>query len=194
MKKLKIILLFSLVIYLILIIHNKIYFTKYKNETEIIGIVTKINNYDNYSKIEINGKEKVLCTYNHNIDIKLGTKIKLKGNLVEPSINTNFNLFNYKNYLLSKKIKWIFEIEEYEIISNKISLKYKIKNYIISRINKSRNKIYLKLFILGDNELDDIIKTNYQTLGISHLFAISGMHISLLTNIKIAVIFNIEYF
>ena len=43
----------------------------------------------------------------------------------------NFNLFNYKNYLLSKKIKWIFEIEEYEIISNKISLKYEIKNYII---------------------------------------------------------------
>ena len=183
MKKLKIILLFSLTIYIIIITSKEIYFTKYSNETEIIGIVTKVNNYDNYSKIEIKGKEKILCTYNENIEIELGSKIRVIGKLKEPNINTNFNLFNYKKYLLSKKIKWIFEIDEYEIINDRIAIKYKIKNYIVKRINKSKNKTYLKLFILGDNELEDSIKINYQLLGISHLFAISGMHISLLTNI-----------
>jgi competence protein ComEC len=35
---------------------------------------------------------------------------------------------------------------------------------------------------LGDTRyLDDNIKGNYQSLGISHLFSISGMHISILT-------------
>jgi len=183
LKKLKIVLLFSVLLYMFFIIKNEIYFTKYKNEKEIIGIVTKINNYDNYSKIEIKSKEKILCTYKSNIDIKLGAKIKIIGNLKEPSVNTNFNLFNYKKYLLSKKIKWIFEIEKYEIISNDISIIYKIKNAINSRIETSKNKDYLKLFILGENELEENVKTNFQELGISHLFAISGMHISLLTGI-----------
>ena len=127
MKKLKIILLFSVLLYISFITKNEIYFTKYKNENEIIGIVTKVNNYDNYSKLEIKSKEKILCIYNSNIDIKLGTKIKITCILKEPGANTNFNLFNYKNYLLSKKIKWIFEIEKYEIISDNISIIYKIK-------------------------------------------------------------------
>jgi len=183
LKKLKIILLFSILLYISFIIKNEIYFIKYKNENEIIGIVTKVNNYDNYSKLEIKSKEKILCIYNSNIDIKLGTKIKITGILKEPDTNTNFNLFNYKKYLLSKKIKWIFEIEKYEMISDNISIIYKIKNIINYRIEKSKNKDYLKLFILGENELDGDIKTKFQTLGISHLFAISGMHISLLTGI-----------
>lgn len=183
MKKLKIVLLFSILIYLGIILKNKIYFSKYTNETEIIGIVTKIEKKENYTKIELKAKEKILCTYNGDIEINLGMKLKLKGELQNIKENTNFNLFNYKEYMLSKKIKWTFKIEKYEIINFKIPIRYKIKNYIINKIENSKNKDYLKLFILGDNELEEETKTNYQLLGISHLFAISGMHISLLTGI-----------
>lgn len=183
MKKLKIILLFSLLVYVGIILKNKIYFSKYNNETEIIGVVTKISKKENYTKIELKAREKILCTYNGNIDLELGMKLKLKGKLQNIKENTNFNLFNYKEYMLSKKIKWTFKIEKYEIINLKIPIRYKIKNYITKKIEKSKNKDYLKLFILGDNELEEETKTNYQLLGISHLFAISGMHISLLTGI-----------
>ncbi len=192
MKKLKIILLFSLLIYLIIILKNEIYFSKYETDNEMIGIITKITERENYTKIELKSKEKVLCTYNGNIDLKLGMKIKVTGNLEKISENTNFNLFNYKKYMLSKKIKWIFKINNYEIINSKISLKYKIKNYIINKIEKSKNKEYLNLFILGNNELDEDIKSNYQLLGISHLFAISGMHISLLTGILLFILNKIS--
>lgn len=183
MKKLKIVLLFSILVYVGIILKNKIYFSKYNNETEIIGVVTKISKKENYAKIELKAKEKILCTYNGNIDLELGMKLKLKGKLQNIKENTNFNLFNYKEYMLSKKIKWTFKIEKYEIINLKIPIRYKIKNYITKKIEKSKNKDYLKLFILGDNELEEETKTNYQLLGISHLFAISGMHISLLTGI-----------
>lgn len=69
-----------------------------------------------------------------------------------------------------------------ELQENK-SLFYKIKNKIMNRIENSQNRIYLKLFLLGENTLEEETKENYQTLGISHLFAISGMHITLLTSI-----------
>ena len=45
-----------------------------------------------------------------------------------------------------------------------------------------QNKYYLQLFILGENNLDSDIKESYQFNGISHLFAVSGMHISLFTS------------
>ena len=192
MKQLKIILLFSILIYLIIFLKNEIYFSKYKSEKEIIGIVTKITEKENYAKIEIKAKEKILCTYNNNTNLKLGMKIKVMGTLEKINENTNFNLFNYKKYMLSKKIKWIFKVDNYEIINSEISLKYKIKNYIISKIEKSKNKEYLNLFILGSNELDEDIKANYQLLGISHLFAISGMHISLLTGILLFILNKIS--
>ena len=126
MKKLKIILLFSILIYLIIILKNEIYFSKYESENELIGIVVKITEKENYTKIELKAKEKILCTYKGNINLKLGIKIKVKGSLEKIKENTNFNLFNYKKYMLSKKIKWIFKIDNYEIINSKISLKYKI--------------------------------------------------------------------
>ena len=192
MKKLKIILLFSILIYVVIITNNNIYKTKFNNETEIIGIVNKVTIKDSYTSIELLSKEKILCTINKELNIKLGTKIKVVGELKKPNINTNYNLFNYRNYLLSKKIKWIFQIEELEIIDKEINLKYELKNYFINKINNSRNKEYLKLFILGENELENETKTNYQTLGISHLFAISGMHITLLTGFLLKILNKIS--
>ena len=137
LKKLKIILLFSLIIfiYVFYITHNNIYNSKYSNETIIEGIVNNYKIKDNKIEIELIGKEKVLVKYNEQLDIKLGDKIKLYGTLMKPNNNTNFNLFNYNNYLKSKKIYYIFKADKIIKLNNKISLKYKIKNNI-----KKKNK------------------------------------------------------
>ena len=52
----------------------------------------------------------------------------------------------------------------------------------------------MKAFILGDNKIDKEYKNIYQKLGINHLFAISGMHISILSMIflKIFELLKIE--
>ena len=109
MKKLKTILLYSFyilsLIYILFYLKNNNIKTKYNNENKIIGLVTHIKINDNYMVITLKGKEKIECFY-YNIDknIKIGDKVLLKGTLNKPKKNTNFNLFNYKNYLLSKKI------------------------------------------------------------------------------------------
>ena len=185
LKKLRIILLFSLLtfIYVFYITNNNIYKSKYDlNTKKIYGYVNNIKITDKM-QIELIGKEKVLVNYNNtDLDLKLGDYILLEGVFNIPSNNTNFNLFNYNKYLKSKKIYYIFKANKITKIKNNNKLKYKIKNKIIKRIDKINNN-YLYTFILGDNNyIDSDIKTSYRNNGISHLFSVSGMHITFLSS------------
>ncbi len=75
-------------------------------------------------------------------------------------------------------------VDKIEKISSNKNIFYAIKNKIKNIINHNKASKYLYLFILGDNRyVDSDIKNNYQNLGISHLFSISGMHISILSGI-----------
>ena len=101
-----------------------------------------------------------------------------------PSKNTNINLFNYQNFLKSKDIYYLFNISKIEKIKDNNNVLYMIKNKFIELINNNSSSNYLYTFILGDNRyIDKSIKSSYQNLGISHLFSISGMHVSILSGI-----------
>ena len=196
MKKLKIILLFSLL--LVCSFNNK---TIYKNESKIEGVITDYKIDGNKLSLELKAKEKIIGFYyfktlNEKNEIAkklvIGRKITLFGSLKEPNENRNFNLFNYKKYLLGKKIYWTFNINKLVFKNKHIAFKYNVKNYLLKRIEKSRNKNYLKLFILGSNDLDYDVKDSYRLNGISHLFAISGMHITLFTTIILFILNKIR--
>lgn len=157
-----------------------------------IGILEDIKTDGNKVSFIINSKEKIKCTYyaktekelNEIKKLYLGIKIKVNGIVNTPSSNTIPNTFNYQKYLKSKNIYQVINVSKIEVIDNDINILYKIKNYIINRIAKFKSKRYLSAFILGDKTyLDDEIKNMYQELGVSHIFAISGMHISLITSI-----------
>lgn len=186
MKKLKIILVFS---FLILFLYNLNYKSKYNsNDTNIKGIIDKYKITNNKLELEIKGKERIICNlyFKTNLEkeefskkIKLGQTVNLKGKMNIPKENSTKNLFNYRKYLKSKRIYYTFTIEEIKISDNKNFL-YTIKNNLIKRIN-NLNSPYLYAFILGDTSfIETNIKSTYQTNGISHLLAISGMHITLL--------------
>lgn len=181
MTKLKTTLLFS-----ILIICCFIYCFCYINSDrkskydlscmDFIIKITKINYKENKVVIEGVGKEKLLINYEGDFNYKLGDKVSIKGTLKEPSSNTNFNLYSYKKYLLSKRIFLVLDAEKIELIEKNRNVLYKIKNKIHNRLLGSA---YLNAFILGDNSyIDDNVKKSYQINGISHLFAVSGMHVS----------------
>ena len=162
------------------------------NDSYIEGVLIDSSIDGNKYSFIIKGKEKIKCTYyiknEYDLDkyksIKLGTKLKLKGTINVPSNNTVPNTFNYKKYLYYKHINYTFSVESIIIESENINILYKIKNYIKDRIGTYNSKAYLSTFILGDKSyLDDDIYNKYQESGISHIFAISGMHISLLVAI-----------
>ena len=147
----------------------------------------KING--NQLKMEVKAKEKIIMTYYFKTEqekeyylknLELGDEIHSYGKLVQPSSNCNFLSFNYQNYLKSKKIYWLFSIEKFQI-NKKDNIFYKIKNKMLKRIENSQNQKYLKTLILGENDLEENVKDTYRLNGTSHLFSISGMHITLLT-------------
>ena len=148
-----------------------------KNTTKITAVVTDITKTDYGYKLEVKAKENVII-YCKNFKGKLGNTIIVKGTFTKPNKNTNFNLFNYQNYLKSKKIYWIVKDADIKIIDKSQSI-FKIKNSLIEYINKYKSYQYLNAFILGnDNLIDDDVYSSYQINGISHLVAISGAQIA----------------
>lgn len=185
----KILILVCITILYCCFVINSLPKSKYQlGETEFVGIIQDIKYSDNKVTLIIDAKEKLIANYYIDdaleFNYKLGDKIKIIGELTLPSSNTNFNLFNYKKYLLSKKINYIVNIKNVVLIKKNENIFYHFKNKIISKIELLENRQYLKAFILGDtSEINDKVKKSYQVNGISHLFAVSGMHISLITGI-----------
>ena len=178
----KIILLMSIIIIVLFFKNSKSIYIG--NENYIEGIIYECDYKNDQTNLKIKAKENVLIKYYGKFPCKLGLNIKAHGKFTKPSENSNFYLFNYKKYLLSLKIHYIFKTNNIEIKNNKISAIYKIKNSINSYINKYKSKAYLKTFILGKtDDIEKNIKESYQTNGISHLLAISGAQISALTSI-----------
>ena len=184
MKKLKIKLLFSFLFLFIIIITflriNQTPMSKYKNETEFTGIITNYKQ-STCTQIELLAKEKILVFDCDNNKYEYGEKIKIKGSLKIPNNSTTFN---YQNYLLSKKINYIIYPEKIEKINKTNNPLYIIKNKMNEKIKNYESKEYLKAFIFGSTDLiDKDVTESYRTNGISHLFAISGMHITILSSI-----------
>lgn len=117
-------------------------------------------------------------------NVKYGLSLYLTGSLEEPINNTIPNTFNYKEYLNNKDIFNTLKIDSIEVRDNNTSFIYKLKNTINSRIDNIDNTGYMKAFILGNkDDVDNEIYNSYQKIGITHLFALSGMHVGLLSGI-----------
>lgn len=156
--------------------------SKYKEGNHTIqGIVKQCHQKDGYVQLILDNDEKIIGNYYNNFKCKLGIKVKVTGEINKPKTNTIFNSFNYRNYLLSKKIKYQIKISKIKITDNKTNNIYKIKNNLIKKINNYQSKDYMNAFILGDtSSIDEEVYASYQTNGVNHLLAISGMHISLI--------------
>ncbi len=212
MKKLKIILQYNWLFYLLFLVsigYSIIYINIPKtsvysiDDKEFNCIITDIYVDGNYLSLKLNGKEKLQASYYFNTysekeqflsEYELGDSIYIEGTLKVPNNNTNPNLFNYKKYLYSNNIYYLLEIDNYHKIKDNDSTLYKLKNMIANRINKiDASSSYLMALILGDDRYISKDMVNiYQDIGISHLFAISGSHITVFAGILLFILKKIR--
>lgn len=174
-----------------------------KEEKQVIG---KIINYQidgNKLKLTLKGKEKIIVYYyfkteeekkKYDKKLELGIILKTNGELLIPKKNTIPNGFNYKKYLYYHNIFYYMNATNIEILKNNNSVLYYLKNKLIERMDKIDNTGYLRTFILGDKTLlDEETVENYQQNGISHLFSISGMHVSLIVGMLMFFLNKVSY-
>lgn len=174
-------------VYSIFCIKYNLYKTKYNVNNDVVNGIIKNIKIDG-NKIQFYIDDLIVnyfCVNPEELEkYQIGDGVKIKGEISIPREEENFYLFNYRNYLLSQQIHYIVNAETLEIVSTKISYKYKFKRMIMKIIDNRKVTAYLKTFILGDNSmLDEEIIQSYQNNGISHLFSVSGMHVSFFTTI-----------
>lgn len=162
--------------------------------------IDNIKHGSNYIKYDvcvtnINGEninEKSILYANKRYAIKENAIYKINCDVSEIQSNKNFLLFNYKNYLKTKKIHTILFAKEAPYIAeenyshaNLLKIKFKsfIENLFYSNMSEENANIILSI-ILGDkNYLDKDLYSNIQKIGLAHVFAVSGLHIGILYSV-----------
>ena len=121
---------------------------------------------------------------NNNISLEFGDEITIQGNFEKPSIQTNYKGFDYSVYLKSQNIygtikaKKITKLENNSNVSKVLNnIFLKLKGDFEKNFNKDVSSILTSMILGNTNNIDIETKQEFSDSNISHILAISGMHI-----------------
>ena len=182
--------------YLNIKIKNKTYedFNKIEKENNnIIGVVLDYKETEYGYTYTIKGKtkgfsnKKILVYTSKNCKLDIGDLAKFNLELQKISERRNYKGFNYKEYLKTKGIYGIAKSNKIEVIGkNKVNIIYrfsinireKIKNKIYSNLPKNSAGLLAALVVGDKSNIEEEVINNFKANNLSHILAISGMHIS----------------
>jgi competence protein ComEC len=118
----------------------------------------------------------------HNDLYEVGDKVSVTGTITPIDHPTLPSSFDYHRYLRANRISGVVFSDDMVFIEKTLHpnlIKEWVQTYIETHTPSSQ--MMIKTFILADkSDFDDTLSHAITTLGISHLFAVSGMHIALL--------------
>lgn len=152
----------------------------------------------NYNEIERKTSEKIVLKVIGRKELDLGDKVSFNAILKEPLANTNPKLFNYKMSLLTQNIYTNATIKDYsigDIYIEDLGPMVKFKKKFVNRVENALDTYLtedssslMKAVILGKNSyLDEASIDQFRDLGLSHILAVSGLHIGILTGILVGI-------
>lgn len=193
----------GVIIYALIVTLLPKYESVYKGSEE--DFLCSIDNYkieEDKLNLELVCKEKLVGSYYFKNDeykffkekVNIGSSVIVKGKLVSPKNNTVPYLFNYKKYLYNKRVYYTLKIDSIKILNENSNPFIKLKNRVIKHVNNYKDSTYLYAFILGKTELiSDEVLTSYRENGISHLFALSGLHVSIFSSILLFILKKLRF-
>lgn len=140
------------------------------------GIISDVDSDNSYILSTLNGKIRII-SYNHTHNT--GNYINVEIEFTKISDKSYDEDFSYKDYLYSKGI--YYQAKEKEIKNETIGFHINMLKYNIlkayKKILSEESYQYLSALIFAENVFDSSLKDGYSLLGISHIVAVSGMHI-----------------
>ncbi len=177
----------------IIILQNQKYENLYKDgeNIEIQGIVVsqkKEKQYYNLYQVKLKNQKNsnLYIQVSKKEELEYGDKIKLQGEFKRPEKQRNYKGYDDEKYLKTLKIVGRVKVTNLQLLdrkqlnpilqkANDINSKLKEK---IEELYEKENASILKGLLLGEtDDIQEDIKENFQISNISHVLAISGMHI-----------------
>ena len=192
-KVIKIIIIFSIISNTIVLFQNYKYENLYKDldgkNCEFQGLVCNVASDKMKVKILDKGyKNTYLYIYVKGVDLQYGDKIIFNGTFSRPEKCSNYKGFDKFEYYKTLKIYGSVKCTKVNILSkNNGNIIRKYTNFIAFKIKQrieisslgQNEKSLLEGILLGDKEnITEEIKENFSASNISHLLAVSGMHVS----------------
>lgn len=196
------IIIISIISNSIILLKEKNYHNIYEipKEIEVEGVITENKDEKQYSNFYVinslkinNDSQKVNFKFYISVDkkekqqLEYGDKIVIKGIYQKPQFSRNYNGFDYSSYLKTKNIYGTINVKKINILekncANKIltfanNINLKIKEKSKNRLTEEEYQIFCGL-ILGDTKnLEENIKEDFRLSSMSHILAVSGLHIS----------------
>lgn len=197
-----IILMFSTISNTVVLCEN----TKYINQRSLINSEEQLNfkaivcsdknskEYQDIFKIKIQDNKKYKNRYfylsistKQNVNLQYGDEIKLTGIYSPPEVKRNYGGFDYSEYLKQQKIIGTIKAQDVVVLKNKQAnfllqmsnnFSHAVKERLSSFLDEDKSALLIGI-LLGDvSGIDEDIKEGFRNCNLSHILAVSGMHVT----------------
>ena len=150
------------------------------------GVVTSVKEKSKSNQVIVRSNKLKYIFYDDKKTLKIGDYIEVSGNLTQGDTNHIPLLFNYQRYLKENNIKGIIKDITYEKIKTSVTI-YTIHQKVLNYFNfhfKGQTRGFLKALLIGNKtSLGEELIEEISSVGIGHLFVISGLHMNVLQKI-----------